>query len=121
MVNVVLNAIFIQFFNAKGAAIATIFSYTAVMVIQTIPLLKNTKIVSYFRFIPFPFISGVFMLILVRLVGRSMGISVLTVICEIVVGILFYGILSIVYLYIMKKELVQKYIDRIQKRICHIK
>ena len=61
------------------------------MVIQTIPLLKNTKIVSYFRFIPFPFISGVFMLILVRLVGRSMGISVLTVICEIVVGILFYG------------------------------
>ena len=121
VVNVVLNAIFIQFFNAKGAAIATIFSYTAVMVIQTIPLLKNTKIVSYFRFIPFPFISGVFMLILVRLVGRSMGISVLTVICEIVVGILFYGILSIVYLYIMKKELVQKYIDRIQKRICHIK
>ncbi len=121
VVNVVLNAIFIQFFNAKGAAIATIFSYTAVMVIQTVPLLKNTNIVNYFHFIPFPFISGIFMLILVRLIGRSMGISVLTVICEIVVGILFYGILSIVYLYIMKKELVQKYIDRIRKRIYHIK
>ena len=99
VVNVLLNAVFIQLFNAKGAATATIFSYTAVMFIQTIPLMKCTNISSYFRCVPFPLFSGVLMFIVVRWIGKTMGISIATVCCEVIAGVLLYGILSFIYLY----------------------
>lgn len=117
LVNVVLNAVFIPLFGAAGAATATIFSYTAVLLIQTIPLLRSTTIANYFRYIPFPLISGIFMYILVRFIGKLMGTSILSVVCEIAVGILFYGSLSLLYLYHVKKELVLEYVDKLRNKV----
>ena len=116
IVNVVLNSLFIQMFNARGAATATIFSYTIVMLVQTVPLIKSTNILSYFRYIPFCIIAGGLMFIVVRFIGNIMEISIFTVVCEIVLGAVFYGACSFIYLYFVKRELVQEYVRRIKKK-----
>lgn len=117
VVNVILNAVFIQFFGAGGAATATIFSYTAVLLVQTLSLVRSTNIISYFRYVPFPLITGFLMFILVRFIGNLMGTSILAVVCEITAGALFYGGLSFVYLYHVKKEIVQGYINKLRNKI----
>lgn len=114
-VNVVLNLFLIPWLSARGAAIATIFSYFAVFCFQVFPIAKETKVRSYLRFIPAFFIFGAIMFFAVRVIGRLMGISILTVIIEIAAGGTVYLILSVLYLKLIKPQLVKEYSDKFMK------
>ncbi len=116
-INFCFNMIFIPLFGATGAATVTIFSYTAVLLIQTIPLIKDTNVLRYLRYIPFPLTTGILMFIILRLIGRFMGISIITVICQLIVGMLFYVCLSLIYLFHVKRELFEQYKNKIINKV----
>lgn len=105
IVNFLLNIVLIYVYSAKGAAIATIFSYAVVMLIQMKPLLKMANMKGYFRYALFSCMEGAAMFVIVRLIGKSMGISIITVMCEIAVGAAVYLLLSFAYLYKFKREI----------------
>lgn len=99
IVNFVLNVILIYFYSARGAAIATIFSYMVVMLIQMKPLWKTISIKTYFKYARYSFFAGFIMFLIVRMIGRKLGISIITVICEVIVGAIIYGIFFIVFMH----------------------
>ena len=103
-VNFVLNLVFITFWSAEGAAVATIFSYTAVLVIQTYAASKYVKKSQIIRDILFSLISGIILFLVVRLIGNCGGINVVTVVVEIIIGVLVYCILAVLYIYIFYKK-----------------
>lgn len=112
IVNFFLNLILINLYSARGAAVATIFSYSVVLLIQTVPLFHSTKIKSYFKYIPFPLLTGGLMFLINRLIGNCMGISVATVVLQIVCGIVFFSSMSIMFLYFTDKSLVMVYFNK---------
>ena len=115
--NVIVNIFLIYFFGAKGAAIATILSYIIVLVIQTVPMIKEFKIIEYIRYVPFFFLFGLVMYFLVRIIGHFMGISVITVIVEVLSGAIVYALLTYVYLYFAKREMLLSLINQSKESI----
>lgn len=57
IVNFILNVILIYLYSARGAAIATIFSYMVVMLIQMKPLWKTVSIKIYFKYARYSFLQ----------------------------------------------------------------
>ncbi len=116
IINVILNIGLINIFSARGAAIATIASYVVVMLIQTMSMIRESKVTSYLRYVPFFTLFGVLMYITVRIIGNLIGVTVFSVICEIVIGATIYCVLSLVYLHLTKKELIQPLVNRVFKK-----
>lgn len=117
IVNVIANSFLIYFFSARGAAIATILSYVIVLVIQSVPLVKTTRVQRYAKHAPAFLLIGGCMYIVVRIIGKSMGVSIITVVCEIIGGASVYCLLSLAYFMLVKKEMVIAIFESIRRRI----
>lgn len=104
--NIVANIVLIPYFHALGAVIGTVLAEFVVCLVQTfavrkeIPLVKNlipTIVYSFF---------GIAMVAVVDLIENTMGINLLSLICQVLAGATLYIGLCFVYLCVTKDKLV---------------
>ncbi|QOY60348.1 flippase [Thermophilibacter immobilis] len=120
IVNVVFNLITIPLLGAMGAAIGTVLAELSILVTQSIMVREELPLLSYFKgAIPFLCI-GIIMSAAIRVFAprmlRARGISLLTLLAEVVVGAIVYLGISIVWCLATKdvqfRRLFGKYLPR---------
>ncbi len=105
IVNIVTNCGLIYLLGAKGAAIATVVSYSVIFVIQMIPLAKQIKACA--KYTVFPTIAGLVMYCAVR-ISALIAAGLFTSICiEIMVGIVVYGGMVAAYLAVKQPRILK--------------
>lgn len=117
LVNVLVNIVLIHFYSARGAAIATIISYTVVLIIQTSSVAKETSVLRYLKSAIHPFFIGLIMFFTVRIVGHLLGNKTFTIIIEIIVGVIIYGLFTIIYVKNSKPDMYNNYKAAIMYKI----
>ena len=116
IVNIMVNGLLINLMSARGAAIATVVSYFVISFIQTISLVKTTKIKDYLSYIMYPMVAGGIMYMLVRLTSRITTKMIVSLGVEIITGMVTYGILMLIYLKIKRPDILQLLIRGKKKR-----
>lgn len=117
VVNLVLNLIFIKPYGALGAVIGTICAELTVAILHTFFARKELNIRKMLLSGTFYLIPGIFMMIIVRMIGRWMGNQIITLIIQIAVGaVLFIGI-SILYMHITHNRLWLIVLSKIKNKI----
>jgi O-antigen/teichoic acid export membrane protein len=106
IVNFIINLICILQFAAFGAVIGTICAEGVACIIQLVSVQKDVSIWKYV-IQSFPFlIIGILMAAVVKSIGYNMGTSVITLLVQVIVGIIFYCSISLVYMILSHDELV---------------
>lgn len=117
ILNLIINLLLIPSFKANGAAIGTIIAEFSVMVIQIIAIRKELPVYKYiFSYIPI-LIIGLFMMGTVYFWGNLLGISIVTLIVQILVGGIVFCMMLTLYLLIIKDELSQIGLNMIKEII----
>lgn len=114
-VNIVVNILLIKKYGAIGAAIGTILAEISVAVYQTIMVRKELEIKEYFKRTIFYIIPGIIMCLVVKYIGHVLGESIFTCIVQVIVGGSIYSIISLVYMVIIKSELVTNILKKSHK------
>lgn len=119
--NAVVNLCLIPQIGAMGAAIGTIVAETTILIVQVVYVRHELPLRSYVAgAIPFAII-GVMMFAVIRLVGgpliSAMGVTVVCLLLEILIGAIFYLAASLLYCLLSKskqfKRLFGKYFRRL--------
>lgn len=110
IVNIVINCGLIYFIGARGAAIATVISYAVILVIQIIPLVRQIK--DTFKYVAFPIVAGFIMYGAVRISSLITDKLFISVVIELIVGVIVYGGLSVAYLKIRQPKTLKTIIKR---------
>lgn len=103
LVNLVLNLILIPAMDAMGAVIGTIAAEISVAVYQTYKIRKHLNIRSYKGFTVAYMLVGMVMYGSLVLVKTLLDVSVLSLVVQIVTGGFVFCCLSLVYIYIADK------------------
>ncbi|MBN1036871.1 MULTISPECIES: flippase [Clostridium] len=111
VINIILNLLLIGKFGAIGAAIGTIFAEGSVSIYQTIMVRKELEIKKYFMQSIFFLFPGIIICILVKYIGNLLGVNIITGLIQITIGGLIYCIISGIYLYFTKDELIMSIIN----------
>lgn len=99
VLNLIVNATLIPFLGAQGAAIGTVVAEGSVCVIQGFFSRKWLPIWRYIRnAIPY-LVYGIIMAIAVYGIGMLMGISFMTLVVQVLVGVIIYGVLALLHLW----------------------
>ena len=93
--NFIINSLLISKLGAIGAVWGTICAEFVVAFLQTIFVKKELPIKAYLRESVVFIFPGIMMFISVRIVFRHLGLSVLSLIIQIIVGILVYLLIGI--------------------------
>lgn len=94
--NVILNLVFIKYWGANGAALATVGSEFLVTAAQIFMIRKTISRRKMFRETWKYVISGLIMFVVVERISNTIQMSISNLILEVVVGILVYAICLIV-------------------------
>lgn len=108
LVNLLLNAILIPFYGSAGAAIATLIAEATVCIIQSIQVRNDMKIPHYILISIPAILSGIVMMITLRLINLS-GIQ--SIILQIILKTLIGGVLFLLLyglLFILKRKRINK-------------
>lgn len=116
-VNLIINLLLIKKYGAIGAAIGTICAEGVVALYQTFMVRNELDIKSYFAKVIFYFIPGIIMCLIVRFIGLRMNISIVTGVIQIIAGGFIYILISLVYLILIKNEIIIKFVRKFVKRI----
>lgn len=117
IVNLISNIALIPRFGAIGATIGTILAeITACLILyynakRELPLFEFMKQSSVFFFL------GICMFLAVYMVGYMMPVKPLTLILQIVIGIVIYGIGSLVYFSVVKDPMLRGLIDKAKRAL----
>ena len=103
--NLIVNALLIPRYQAIGAAIGTIVAEFSLMFVQMVAIRKKLPISQYFKSIAPVMLIGVFMTVIVRIIGDFMGIGIGTVVVQVCVGGVVYLSLLALYLFLSKDEM----------------
>ena len=104
IVNLVANWILIPMLMGMGAVIGTIMAELTVFLVQTLYVRKELKSIEYLiHSIPF-LICGVVMFIVVRCIANVIDGGILSVLMQVIVGVVIYCICTFVLLVIGKDE-----------------
>lgn len=114
--NLVLNYIFIPRFGAIGAAIGTIGAEMILCLIHTVGVWKKLELKIYLRYWVSYILCGMVMFFCVRLLEIKMGVSILTLIVQVVLGAIIYVVLISILLYLKKDEVFMKYKKKLFQR-----
>lgn len=117
IVNVIINYILIPKYGAIGAAIGTICSYFVIWTIQNLSILKELPILNYAKKSIVYFIMGLLMYMIIAMINQRTMYSITTLILKIITGSSVYGILLIVYSYIVKDNFVIENIEKVKNKI----
>ena len=105
VINLVINLILIPYLDAIGAAIATVITEFIVCIIQTVFTAKEVNIFPFIKISAVYLIFSAIMYIGVILIGKFVPLTDWWKISiQVICGILIYGTLSLVYLFITDKE-----------------
>ena len=104
IVNLIVNLLLIPSLGAMGAVIGTIIAEAVVMIYQTILVWDELPILDYIKNGIYYFFGGAVMFLIIRVIGNKMGISILTIIVQIIVGAIVYLLIVLPYTYITHKE-----------------
>lgn len=107
VINLVFNSLLIPHFTSAGAAIATLMAESFVAGYQIFACRKEIPVGKYTFRNWFFIVAGIIMVIPVYLMGQILPTSVITLIEQIVVGVIIYVIVGGGYLYWNEKELVR--------------
>lgn len=98
----IINFLLIPVVGAVGAAIGTVFAEAAVAIAHSFFVRKELPLLHYFKLVfPYVFISGV-MFGVIRIFITFAHNSVIWLCGVIAIGIIFYGIMLILYLCIAR-------------------
>lgn len=112
IVNIMINILLITKLGAIGAAIGTIFAESTVCIYQTLMIRKELDIKTYLNNNIGFMVLGIFMFLVIRLIGHMLGYSLLTGVIQIVIGGSVYCITSVIYMIIVKDELIINIINK---------
>lgn len=114
--NFVLNGLLIPIYGALGAVIGTVGAQLLELCYMSVCVRKKLPLKRYIFGI-FPFLGmGSLMYICVKQVERYLGISIFSLLLEIGVGSAVYISLVIIYLHVIKDEMLINLIDLIRRR-----
>lgn len=116
VVNLIINYLFIPDFGAIGATIGTIAAEALVCIIQSYSVRKVIPLFDYFISFYAFIIFGLIMFGIVFYIGKISNGSIVTLIIQVMVGVILYGILSLVYLLNKKDEIVTGLLSKIKKK-----
>lgn len=105
IVNVLLNVLLIPLYQAYGAAIATVAAELAVLLVQLTCLSRELPLRQWTIPIICSVTSGLAMFIVLRVVGHLSGISMFTVVIEVLTGAFVYALSIIAQLKIARHPL----------------
>ena len=117
VVNLLINFLLIKKYGAIGATIGTIFAEATVCVYQSIMVRKELNIKVYIKRSIFYIIPGSIMCIVIRLLEKLLGQSIITGIIQIIVGGSLYIILCVIYMIVLKNEIVINNIKSLLKSL----
>lgn len=107
VVNVILNLIFIPLFQARGAMIGTVVAEFSVFLLQVIFVRGDYPVVKYLKGTWPCFLIGLLMCVMVYFIGFFLGESILTLVLQILSGILIYVACTFIWLFITKDPLLR--------------
>lgn len=107
--NIIFNFLLIPKYKVLGACIATLMAELIVPVVELIILKKNINIKYIFKDIYKYFLAGIIMFIIVRVIGKFMGIGILTTMIQVFSG----GCIYLATLLIFKDEFTKVIIGNI--------
>lgn len=111
-----VNYICISRFNAFGAVIGTICAEVIVCLVQLVAVQKKIPIWKYIaQSVPYILI-GIFMTVVVRAIGNSMGVRVVSLVAQVIIGGIVYCAISLVYMLISHDDLVSAITSKIKKK-----
>lgn len=108
VVNFILNYVLIKSHYSVGASIATIISELIVVVVEFFVIRKDINIKEVLKSSSSYLLSGIIMLITCILVQIAFGASTVTMVTQIIAGVLVY----VFMLVILKDEYLKMFIDR---------
>ena len=115
VLNIAINFFLIPILGALGAMIGTIIAEITVCFIQGFVVRKELPLRSYFKNITFFLFLGIVMFFSVYVFGVLLGDTVITLIVQIISGIIVYGLFSIVYFYKTNDEMIIGFITKLKK------
>lgn len=92
IINVIINFILIPIMDEIGAVIGTICAEISVAIIQTWAVRKELPINVFFKNSIIFIIPGIMMGTIVRFVGRYLGVTIISLTIQIILGIIVYGV-----------------------------
>lgn len=114
IINLLINLLLIKKYGAIGASIGTVFAEAAVCIYQSIMVRKELNINLYIKKILFYIFPGIIMCLVIRILGNILGQSILTGIIQVVFGGTMYIVLCLVYMILIKNEIVINTIKKIR-------
>ncbi|MBQ7140961.1 MAG: oligosaccharide flippase family protein [Bacilli bacterium] len=116
LINLIANLILIYNFDAIGVAVGTLISEIMVCLMQSIYTKNIINHTKYLKII-FPYICpGIIMTIIVVILNRITPSSIAMLIFEILVGIITYFLISLIFFYYEKDNLIINYMKKIFKK-----
>ena len=115
-VNVILNLILINYFNAVGAVIASIFAEITVLGIQLKYFKEQFTVWEILKLSVKCFISGIVMFAVVAILTRFMPVSILNTIIEVIVGGIVYVLMLIILKYKFLYDIYGQVINSIKNK-----
>lgn len=116
MANMIINILLIPQFGAIGAAIATVISEYLVLITQMIVIKEELYMYKYIHGNEIYFIFGIVMFVIVRNIGKLLGVHIYTIIVEILVGVMIYTVSCMIYWIISKQSYYLGMIKRLLSR-----
>ncbi len=117
ILNIILNAILIPFFQATGAAFASVLSEALICIYQSIKIRDQFNMIKYLKPSLKYLVSGMIMAVLVSIVGNVLGAGVLTIFLQIILGIFVYFTFSIVFEIIQKQLFITQEIRKTLNKV----
>ncbi len=107
VINLIINYALIGRYGAAGAVVGTLCAEGAVMVYQTWFVRRKLPIGQYLKDGAVYLIPGIIMFVAVRIVGTHFGANLLSVLLEVIVGVVVYIGLCIPILLSRHKDMIQ--------------
>lgn len=105
IINLLINLLLIKKYGAVGATIGTIFAESSVCIYQSIMVGKELNMSLYLKKVLFYMAPGIIMCVVIRILGNTLGVSILTGSIQIIVGGTIYVVLSLIYMILIKNEI----------------
>lgn len=117
IINVILNFILIPKYAVLGSCIATILAELGVPLVEIFILRKNLNIKYILKNIFKYFFASIIMFIVVRIIGKQMGVGIITTLVQACIGGITYLIILVVLNDVFTKEIINSIINGIKIRI----
>lgn len=112
VINLIFNTLFIPLWKASGAAWATLLAESFVAIYQVMVCRKEIPIVKYLISNCFFVLAGVIMFFPVFLYGNHHATSTVTILVQVIIGVVIYLAVAGGYLYKKEKNIINIFLKR---------